>query len=269
MFFRGSVSTSKRFSICGYDAMLDDLGIKDGSNLFSYFRIPRKSLDERLVPLISHKDVLSLLKYVPRYKEIDVYVEKHTMEVVSGKGNGVVIEEIMEDNEVNEASVDASVIALKEQLERIELVVDEDIERPRKRKERMKMRVHMPMYFPLERSNKSRKLNPAKKAEKAMKNYVKDMMVQLFVTDNERYFKLVRETYVMCQELIIRCQERREQIMKIQRFLSGSNVVVESFKLLKELQDDELDKYRKMMKLISETQLKVLKKISFIAKLHH
>ncbi|GJX48656.1 hypothetical protein Tco_0273846 [Tanacetum coccineum] len=96
---------SERFSINRYDAMLEDLGINDGSIfLFSHFRIPGKSFDEGLAPLISHQDVFSLLKYVPRYKEIKVYIEKHTMEVVSGKGKGVVIEEIMEDDEVNEAS---------------------------------------------------------------------------------------------------------------------------------------------------------------------
>ncbi|GKC36686.1 hypothetical protein Tco_1049070, partial [Tanacetum coccineum] len=94
----------KRFFIYEFDAMLEGLGIKGGSFLFSHFRIPRKSLDKGLVSLISHQDVLSLLKYVPSYKEIEVYVEKHTMEVVSGKGKGVVIEEIMEDDEVNEAS---------------------------------------------------------------------------------------------------------------------------------------------------------------------
>ncbi|GJY99016.1 hypothetical protein Tco_0516446 [Tanacetum coccineum] len=33
------------------------------------------------------------------------------------------------------------------------------------------MRVHLPMYFPLEISNKKRKLNPTEKAEKAMKDY--------------------------------------------------------------------------------------------------
>ncbi|GKE48714.1 hypothetical protein Tco_1479972, partial [Tanacetum coccineum] len=66
--------------------------------------IPRKSLGEGLVLLMSNQDVLSLLEYVPRYKEIDVYVENQTMEVVLGKGKGVVIEEIMEDDEVKEAS---------------------------------------------------------------------------------------------------------------------------------------------------------------------
>ncbi|GKD07025.1 hypothetical protein Tco_1186710 [Tanacetum coccineum] len=79
---------------------------------------------------------------------------------------------------------------------------------------------------------------------------VKDMMVQLFKTDNERHCKLVRETYVMCQELIVHCQERQEQLMEMQRFLSGSNVVFEYFNLLKDLQDDELGKSKEMMKLI-------------------
>nr|GEY09412.1 hypothetical protein [Tanacetum cinerariifolium] len=95
---------SETFSINGYDAMLEDLGIKHGSILFSYFRIPRKSLDEELVPLMSNQDVLRLLQYVPIYKEIEVYVEKNTMEVVLGTGKGVVIEEVLEDDEVKEAS---------------------------------------------------------------------------------------------------------------------------------------------------------------------
>ncbi|GJX99478.1 hypothetical protein Tco_0356497 [Tanacetum coccineum] len=69
---------SKRFSTYGFDAMLEDLGIKRGSFLFSHFRILRKSLDEGL----------------------------YTMEVVSGNGKdkGVVIEEIVENDEVKEAS---------------------------------------------------------------------------------------------------------------------------------------------------------------------
>nr|GEU98207.1 hypothetical protein [Tanacetum cinerariifolium] len=95
---------SETFSINEYDAMLEDLGIKDGSILFSRFRIPGKSLDEGLVPLMSNQDVLSLLQYVPIYKEIKVFVKKNTMEVVLGMGKGVVIEEVMEDDEVKEAS---------------------------------------------------------------------------------------------------------------------------------------------------------------------
>nr|GEV89616.1 hypothetical protein [Tanacetum cinerariifolium] len=90
---------SERFLINGYDAMLEDLGIKDGSILFSRFRIPRKSMDEGLLPLMSNKDMLSLLQYVPIYKEIEVYVEKNMMEVVLGTCKGVVIEEVVGDDE--------------------------------------------------------------------------------------------------------------------------------------------------------------------------
>ncbi|GJT41816.1 hypothetical protein Tco_0941681 [Tanacetum coccineum] len=82
------------------------------------------------------------------------------------------------------------------------------------------------------------------------------MMALLFENDNERDFKLVRETYVMCQELTVRCQERREKIVEMQRLIR-SNVAAESVRLLRELQDDEFEKARGMMKLISETHLKV------------
>nr|GEW66614.1 O-fucosyltransferase family protein [Tanacetum cinerariifolium] len=84
--------------------MLEDLGIKDGSMLFFCFKIPGKSLDEGLVPLMSNQDILSLLQYVRIYKEIEVCVEKNTMEVVLGTGKGVVIEEVVKDDEVKEAS---------------------------------------------------------------------------------------------------------------------------------------------------------------------
>ncbi|GJR74121.1 hypothetical protein Tco_0086486 [Tanacetum coccineum] len=100
-------------------------------------------------------------------------------------------------------------------------------------KERTKKRVHLPMYIPLERSNKRRKLNPSEKSEKAMKDY-----------------------------------ERREQMMEMQRFLSASNVVVESFKLLKELQDDELEKYRKMMLCTLEKGLTIIKGDGYMKKMY-
>ncbi|GJS06735.1 hypothetical protein Tco_0363531 [Tanacetum coccineum] len=96
---------------------------------------------------------------------------------------------------------------------------------------------------------------------------VKDMMIKLFEIDNERDFRVVSETYVTCQEFNVRCQERREQMIEMQPFLHVSTVLADSYNLLKELQDYELDKCRELMKSISETQLKVLKKISFIAKL--
>ncbi|GJW07004.1 hypothetical protein Tco_1569427 [Tanacetum coccineum] len=48
--------------------------------------------------------MLEDLEYVPIYKEIEVYVEKNTMEVVLGTGKGVVIKEVVEDDEIKEAS---------------------------------------------------------------------------------------------------------------------------------------------------------------------
>nr|GEX16355.1 hypothetical protein [Tanacetum cinerariifolium] len=96
---------------------------------------------------------------------------------------------------------------------------------------------------------------------------MKDMMIKLFEIDNEMDFRVVRETYVTCQEFNVRCQERREQMIDMQPFLHVSTVLADSYNLLKELQDYELEKCRELMKSISETQLKVLKKISFIAKL--
>ncbi|GKF26879.1 hypothetical protein Tco_0082773 [Tanacetum coccineum] len=98
---------------------------------------------------------------------------------------------------------------------------------------------------------------------------VKDTMVKLFEIDNERDFRIVRETYAMSQELNVRCQERQEQIMEMQSFLHVSTILAESYNLLKELRDYEIEKCKELMKSISKTQLKVLKKISFIAKLRH
>nr|GFB43749.1 hypothetical protein [Tanacetum cinerariifolium] len=59
---------------------------------------------------------------------------------------------------------------------------------------------------------------------------------------------------------------RLEQIVELQR-LVRSNVTAESIRLLREFQDGDLEKARGMLKLTCETQLKFLKKISFIAKL--
>nr|GEW52373.1 hypothetical protein [Tanacetum cinerariifolium] len=75
------------FGLCSSsNAMVEDLGFKDGRILLSHFRIPGKSLDEGLAPLMSNEDVLSLLWRVPRDREIE---EK-----------GVLIEEIVEDDDV-------------------------------------------------------------------------------------------------------------------------------------------------------------------------
>ncbi|GJY69782.1 hypothetical protein Tco_0472764 [Tanacetum coccineum] len=54
--------------------------------LFMHFRILGQSLDEGSLPLMSEEDVIRLLEYVPRFREVEVYiaisvslVEKHLM----------------------------------------------------------------------------------------------------------------------------------------------------------------------------------------------
>nr|GEY96064.1 hypothetical protein [Tanacetum cinerariifolium] len=371
--------------------------------------IPRKSLDEGMVPLISYQDVLSLLKYVPRYKEIKVYVEKHTMKVVSSKGKGVVIEEIIEDDEVYVEKHTMKVVSSKGKGVVIEEIIEDDevneatktgnksqsllldendvrtrniystskvdhppwssrslydsdiSEHPPWSSESMNEKRNKSMNekrnkrwseefwfriqlfendfaFGLDLSQDPRDMTKVVKAKQDMQEHVyynfhplmydsdydrsisglegdlktwiddDDLLQQVDPYDwqqdpyhgddeaqenaelfaelddllepveerlekikhgvdgeierprkrkrenedesasaNERSNKRRKETYVMCQELIVRCQERREQMIEMQRFLSASNVVVESFKLLKELQDNELEKSKEMM----------------------
>nr|GEX96646.1 hypothetical protein [Tanacetum cinerariifolium] len=82
------------------------------------------------------------------------------------------------------------------------------------------------------------------------------MMIKLFEIDNERDFRIVSETYVSCQEFNVRCKERREQMIEMQPFLHVLTVLADSYNLLKELQNYDLDKCRELIKSISETQLK-------------
>ncbi|GJU97834.1 phospholipase-like protein [Tanacetum coccineum] len=65
-------------------------------------------------------------------------------------------------------------------------------------------------------------------------------------------FQLVRDTYVSCQHLMVRCEERHEQILELQN-LVGSTVVAECVRLLQKFQQDDLELSRGMMRLICET----------------
>ena len=101
----------------------------------------------------------------------------------------------------------------------------------------------------------------------ANSNQLTDIVTLLFHNDNQRDFQLVRDTYVCCQHLMLRCEERHEQILELQN-LVWSTVASESIILLQKCQQDDFESFRAMMRLICETQLKVLKKLSFIALLH-
>ncbi|GJY63307.1 hypothetical protein Tco_0464767 [Tanacetum coccineum] len=90
------------------EEMFKDLGYIDGRILFTHFRILGESLDESLLLLMSDEDVIRFLDYVPRFREVDVYietdvslVERHMMKRMTSKGKGVVTEEFM-DHDVND-----------------------------------------------------------------------------------------------------------------------------------------------------------------------
>nr|GEU65516.1 hypothetical protein [Tanacetum cinerariifolium] len=47
----------------------------DGRLLFTHLRIPGESLDKSFLPLMSEKDVIRFLEYVPRFRELELYIE--------------------------------------------------------------------------------------------------------------------------------------------------------------------------------------------------
>ncbi|GJV06360.1 hypothetical protein Tco_1344016 [Tanacetum coccineum] len=62
-------------------------------------------------------------------------------------------------------------------------------------------------------------------------------------------------TLASCQVLNLRCQERREQMIEMQPFLHLSPVLAESYNLLKELQDYELEKSSPLVMVLSSSVL--------------
>ncbi|PWA40597.1 auxin efflux carrier family protein [Artemisia annua] len=96
------------FSMYVLVKILADIGLGDNEQkLFIHFRVPSLNLDDGLVPLMSDQDVKLLLNFVPRYKEVDVFVEtdvslvekqlfEHTCWRKASKG--IVIKEILQDD---------------------------------------------------------------------------------------------------------------------------------------------------------------------------
>ena len=99
------------FSMCVLVKILADLGLGDNEQkLFYHFRVPSMNSDDGLVSLMLDQDVKLLLNFVPRYKEIDVFVEtdvslvekqlfKHTGWRKASKC--IVIKEILQDDVVS------------------------------------------------------------------------------------------------------------------------------------------------------------------------
>ncbi|GJS26906.1 hypothetical protein Tco_0487526 [Tanacetum coccineum] len=86
-------------------------GVNAASEEVSTAYIPYTCLDDGLVPLMAHEDVVKLLQYVPRFREVDVYVEEdvlvvrqHIIEVRFRIEHlkGLVIKEIVQEVGLNE-----------------------------------------------------------------------------------------------------------------------------------------------------------------------
>ncbi|PWA76003.1 rcd1/Caf40 [Artemisia annua] len=92
------------FSIQQFVSMLDELGLGVDTKLYTHFRILGESLDDGLVPLMSEEDMVTLLKYVPRFKETESL-------------KSVVIEEIEDedkDDVFNEAEKDGKDVVMED-----------------------------------------------------------------------------------------------------------------------------------------------------------
>ena len=77
-------------------------------------------MDDGLVPLMSVEDVVQLFKYVPHFKEIEVYieegissVEEYLLYMRNSRGKGVLIED-MEDGDVVKESKKAGELCFRE-----------------------------------------------------------------------------------------------------------------------------------------------------------
>nr|GEV42785.1 hypothetical protein [Tanacetum cinerariifolium] len=110
--------------------MPEELGFGDNNKLlFTHFRISGMSLDDGLVSLMADVDVIKLLNYVPGCKEIEVYiktdvslVEQHLLELLVNSqsksvGDGAVIEDIVEDNDVDKEVVETEENVVEEEEE--------------------------------------------------------------------------------------------------------------------------------------------------------
>ncbi|PWA40515.1 hypothetical protein CTI12_AA562070 [Artemisia annua] len=105
-----------------------------------------------------------------------------------------------------------------------------------------------------------------KVAISAQSNLLKDIMNTLLVNDMNSDFKVIREIHAEVIELTRRCKVRGEQIKQLESVV-GSSLATECLQLLRDIQDEKLEKNRTLLKLISETLIKVLKTISFVAKM--
>ena len=89
------------FSVHELDTMLTEIGYNDQVPMYYHFKIPDLDLDYGLKPLGNDEDVLQFLKYFPKCKLADVFIEhwRTTLKTyfTSPNAGKVIIEEIHED----------------------------------------------------------------------------------------------------------------------------------------------------------------------------
>ncbi|GJT80800.1 hypothetical protein Tco_1055142 [Tanacetum coccineum] len=90
---------------------------------------------------------------------------------------------------------------------------------------------------------------------------LKEVLVVMFENDNEHDFNLVIDMHTKLNDLGIRIRKRAELILDVEK-QGYSEEVLKTVKLLKDLQETDNAKARSFMKVINETELKILEKIS-------
>ncbi|GKA89795.1 hypothetical protein Tco_0811607, partial [Tanacetum coccineum] len=89
----------------------------------------------------------------------------------------------------------------------------------------------------------------------AKSNELKDMMVVLFESENQKDFILANNMDIVAETLVTRVRERSQLISELDNCL-GSIVSFESVKLLREINEADLAKARAFMTAISQIQIK-------------
>lgn len=95
---------------------------------------------------------------------------------------------------------------------------------------------------------------------------LKELLYSTFKTDIERDFKLIKALQVEVIDLAKRCKERGDQI-KVLQSVVGDSLTTQCLDLMIQMQEEDLEKNRTLMRSISETQIKALKTLSFLAKM--
>ncbi|GJT73168.1 hypothetical protein Tco_1032454 [Tanacetum coccineum] len=97
---------------------------------------------------------------------------------------------------------------------------------------------------------------------------LKDVLSVMFENDNDIDLKLVSDMHTTLDAIGMRIRVRGELILEVEK-QGYSPEVYESLKLLKDLQETDNAKARAFMRVINETEIKIIEKISLIVQFHY